>query len=178
MLLDGVENAGGELALDTDHTLAIGAHLFALHGSSDAQKWLRGMSHSEWFIFNQAESQKYGPLDFSALANALERFPHGLESVIVLCRGLTTMGFYAEQVLPLLPRSAPATSQRDVSSHDAPEPAPIDTEYGEFTCPVCWLKFDRGDTMNIAVHASLRGDPVLGEEHLQRFHATRFNDRG
>ena len=31
--------------------------------------------------------------------------------------------------------------------------------------------------MNIAVHATLRGDPLLGEAHMQRFHATRFNDR-
>ena len=32
--------------------------------------------------------------------------------------------------------------------------------------------------MNIAAHASLRGDPVLGEFEMQRFQATRFNDRG
>ncbi|MFR6032928.1 MAG: hypothetical protein ACLUKN_06930 [Bacilli bacterium] len=30
------------------------------------------------------------------------------------------------------------------------------------TCPLCWLKFDIGDAMSIAVHESLRGDPVLG----------------
>ncbi len=32
--------------------------------------------------------------------------------------------------------------------------------------------------MNIAVHADMRGDSVLGEEHMQRFLASRFNDRG
>jgi len=32
--------------------------------------------------------------------------------------------------------------------------------------------------MHIASHGSLRGDPILGEEHMQRFLATRFNDRG
>ena len=31
--------------------------------------------------------------------------------------------------------------------------------------------------MNIAVHADLRGDPILGEEHMLRYYATRFNDR-
>jgi predicted RNA-binding Zn-ribbon protein involved in translation (DUF1610 family) len=35
---------------------------------------------------------------------------------------------------------------------------------GEFTCPVCWLHFDGGDIMHIAVHDSLRGDPILGED--------------
>jgi len=49
---------------------------------------------------------------------------------------------------------------------------------GEFTCPVCWLRFDTGDVMHIAVHDSLRGDPVLGEDAQQRFLATRFNNAG
>jgi hypothetical protein len=99
---------------------------------------------------------------------------------------MTTMGFYADQVREWLPRSAARSETRpalptalsDGSAHELAEPTPIDIEYGEFTCPVCWLKFDRGDAMSIAVHASLRGDPILGEDHLQRFHATRFNDRG
>ena len=32
--------------------------------------------------------------------------------------------------------------------------------------------------MHVAVHDSLRGDPVLGEDAPQRFQATRFNDAG
>jgi hypothetical protein len=49
---------------------------------------------------------------------------------------------------------------------------------GELTCPVCWLRFDAGDIMHIAVHDSLRGDPLLGEDAQQRFLATRFNNAG
>ena len=49
---------------------------------------------------------------------------------------------------------------------------------GELNCPVCWLRFDTGDIMHIAVHDSLRGDPVLGEDAQQRFLATRFNNDG
>lgn len=49
---------------------------------------------------------------------------------------------------------------------------------GEWTCPVCWLRFDTGDIMHIAVHDSLRGDPILGEDAQQRFLATRFNNSG
>jgi len=30
---------------------------------------------------------------------------------------------------------------------------------GALTCPVCWLRFDKGNIMHIAVHDSLRGDP-------------------
>ncbi len=84
------------------------------------------------------------------------------------------MGSFADQLLPFL--SSPTFHEPHPA--DAGDLSAIDLEYGEFTCPVCWLKFDRGDTMNIAVHASLRGDPILGEAAMQRFHATRFNDRG
>jgi hypothetical protein len=49
---------------------------------------------------------------------------------------------------------------------------------GNLTCPVCWLRFDAGDIMHIAVHDSLRGDPLLGEDAQQRFLATRFNNGG
>ena len=49
---------------------------------------------------------------------------------------------------------------------------------GDLTCPVCWLRFDAGDIMHIAVHDSLRGDPLLGEDAQQRFLATRFNNAG
>lgn len=187
LLLDGISSRGGELECDTDHTLLIGRHLFALHGSNEADKWLRKMDHSEWFIYDKTLEKQFGPLAFPILANALAHRPDGIDNVVVLCRGLSTMGFYAEHVLPWLPRSAPdashapqsAQSVHNVAPYQSPqEPSLIDMEYGEFTCPVCWLKFDRGDVMNIAVHATLRGDPILGEEHLQRFHATRFNDRG
>ena len=49
---------------------------------------------------------------------------------------------------------------------------------GELSCPVCWLRFDTGDVMHIAVHDSLRGDPLLGEDAQQRFLSTRFNNSG
>lgn len=49
---------------------------------------------------------------------------------------------------------------------------------GAFVCPVCWLRFDAGNIMHIAVHDSLRGDPLLGEDAQQRFFATRFNNAG
>lgn len=45
-------------------------------------------------------------------------------------------------------------------------------------CPVCWLESDRGELMHLAVHDSLRGDPILGEDAQQRFLATRFDNSG
>jgi uncharacterized protein (UPF0212 family) len=103
---------------------------------------------------------------------------------IIMCHGMSEMGFYAHQVLDTIEKITGVTQQITVSdtvtsNSNSPEleEAKIDIEYGEFTCPVCWFRFDRGDVMNIAVHADLLGDPILGEDKMLRFHATRFNDR-
>lgn len=181
ILFNGVPGAGGELTRDGEHTIIIGANLFALYASKDAKKWLSAMNHSQWFIYDTAESQKYGPVAFGDLAGFLDSFPNGGLNTILLCRGLQKMGFHASQVKNWLPRNflpQPPAGPEPEPTDLTPDLPLIDTEYGEFTCPVCWLRFNRCDTMNIAVHASLRGDPILGEEHLQRFFATRFNDRG
>ena len=178
ILFDGVSGLGGEIEADTDHTLVIGSHLFALRASSEAEDWLGEMNSQEWFIYEQNADKKYGPISFLVLADSLETRRGQIDNILLLCGGLTSMGFYAEHVLPYLPRKSPPPLHNGSSSNGVAEPAQVNLEYGEFTCPVCWLKFDRGDVMNIAIHASLRGDPILGEEHMQRFHATRFNDKG
>lgn len=49
---------------------------------------------------------------------------------------------------------------------------------GEHICLKCCRRFDTGDIMHIAVHDTLRGDPILGEDAQQRFLATRFNNAG
>lgn len=56
-------------------------------------------------------------------------------------------------------------------------PAPLADE-GPLQCPACWLRFDAGDVLHIAVHDSLRGDPVLGTTAPKRFLPKRFNDDG
>ena len=175
---DGVANQGGEVDGGIDHTLVIGSHLFALRTSPEVEEWLSGMNSQQWYIYDKDLEKKYGPISFLVLAEALESRRDNIKNPILLCGGLTTMGFYAEQVMSSLPRKSPLPAHNGSSSNGVKEPAQVNLEYGEFTCPVCWLKFDRGDVMNIAIHASLRGDPILGEEHMQRFHATRFNDKG
>ena len=178
LLIDGMENPGGRIAAGEDHTLVVGGKLLAMRSASDAHLWLENVDHTRWFIFDPATQAKSGPCAFAELGHFLAMRGDGGAGAIVLCRGLTTMGFYAEQVIAHLRPPAPGAQEHPEPSAPVAEPMAIDVEYGEFTCPVCWLKFDRGDAMNIAVHASLRGDPILGETQMQRFHATRFNDKG
>lgn len=175
LMLDGVLGAGGELAPDEDHTLVMGTELLALRTGSDLQAWASRINTKRWFIFNKLQSSKHGPCGFAEIPEHLKAVAPNVEQAILFCEGLKNMGFYTEHAFPQLVRNR---------AHAGPPPLPhsqlqeVNAENGEFTCPVCWLKFDRGDTMNVAVHASLRGDPILGEAQMQRFYATRFNDRG
>jgi hypothetical protein len=77
------------------------------------------------------------------------------------------------------PAAAPPPAPPPAASPEpTPPPAAGPKGDGALTCPVCWLRFDAGDIMHIAVHDSLRGDPLLGEDAQQRFLATRFNNAG
>jgi hypothetical protein len=82
--------------------------------------------------------------------------------------------FFAPELKQVPPSLPPEVAVEPTRESKATGPNPD----GELTCPVCWLRFDTGDIMHIAVHDSLRGDPVLGEDAQQRFLATRFNNSG
>lgn len=77
---------------------------------------------------------------------------------------------------PDVPLSSPQPQTPLEPARDAAFASP--NPDGNLNCPVCWLRFDAGDIMHIAVHDSLRGDPLLGEDAQQRFLATRFNNAG
>jgi hypothetical protein len=164
---------------ETDFTIVAGDSLLALRATKKPQDWLAAMDVSQWNIFDSNTQTKHGPCRFSDLSQHIEELG-GVSGKVVFPRGLETMGFRARDIMHLLPPPVRSTSANPAPA--AAEPvvpeAEINSEYGEFTCPVCWLKFDRGDVMHIAVHASLRGDPLLGDAAMQRFQATRFNDRG
>ena len=79
------------------------------------------------------------------------------------------------------PQAHPPLPTQTPDSYPPPPPqssVPTPNLEGQHNCPVCWLRFDGGDIMHIAVHDSLRGDAILGEDAQQRFLATRFNNAG
>jgi hypothetical protein len=179
LLLDGVLGTGGELSPDEDHTLVMGETLFALRIGHGLKQWLAGMDPKRWYIYNKRNATKHGPCSFSEIPSSLRSVVGSVEEAILFCEGMAEMGFYSEQVFPqLIGQTFNGSAAAPPLPGTSSESQAINAECGEFTCPVCWLKFDRGDTMNVAVHASLRGDPILGESQMQRFYATRFNDRG
>ena len=187
VFLDGQESSSASLQDEDEHTLVVRGIPFVIKiAGSDkaANTWLGQVNPFKWHVYKRSEHIWVGPFSREEIPLMISGSPG---EMLVTCEGMTHMCFVPSQIMVRLvgpafkiptppPADIPAAIPLD---HTAPYiPSEIDTEYGEFTCPVCWFRFDRGDVMNIAVHASLRGDSILGEEHMQRFLASRFNDRG
>jgi hypothetical protein len=175
--LNGVTIENEELKPDTDYTLQFGPYLFLLRGGGSLRKWEENLNLGEWFIYDPEKGFTEGPFPYLVDVLLLARKPDFTEDTIAFPNGMGS-GFYLRQLrsieveFPQEEGDAPAT---------VPEAAPEliePTREGGLICPVCWLEFDAGDIMHVAVHDSLRGDPVLGEDAPQRFLATRFNDLG
>lgn len=203
--IDGAESTHFRSMPGDEHTVAGYGQLLAFKHGTDASQWLAQGQENTWHVYNSEQHDWNGPFGPEFLRSWLAQFSaNARKQLLLVPTGLEQMGFYVHDAMDILKIPPPSTLpahkaawfERYSGAEEAPPPAQqmqssqrasaepemkvaeVNSEYGEFTCPICWFKFDRGDAMNIAVHNSLRGDPLLGEEAMQRFNATRFNDRG
>jgi hypothetical protein len=176
--LNGVTIESQELKLDNDYTLQFGPYLFLLRGGGSLRKWEENLNLGEWFLYDPEKGFTEGPFPYLVDVLILARKPDFSEDTIAFPNGMGA-GFYLRQLRLLeieIPDEAGAAASTAVT--DTANEVIQPTREGGLICPVCWLEFDAGDIMHIAVHDTLRGDPVLGEDAPQRFLATRFNDLG
>jgi ubiquitin-protein ligase len=177
-----------EISTGADHAIATCNQFFLLRMTSEPAKWVNHINPHQWHIHRFDDGTSFGPYGWPELPARLGHIGGALDQYMVHCKGMI-VGFFASQLIPEVPNPEDFASTSTTSLWEPPPqtlllpPQPIDqpeidAEHGEFTCPVCWLKFDRGDVMDIAVHASLRGDPLLGLDVMQRFLATHHNDKG
>ena len=179
MTLNGHSLDFHELLPDTDYSLLIGNHFLLLRGSAKPNDWRAQLDHTVWSLFNPATQAMEGALPLVDLCRSALREGWSPTTVVVP-RG-AGMGFYLGQAAGALREQLPADAPPADDFADPATAAPVapaDSQHGALTCPVCWLHFDAGDVMHVAVHDSLRGDPVLGQDAPLRFQATQFNERG
>ncbi|TDU81828.1 hypothetical protein EI77_01138 [Prosthecobacter fusiformis] len=180
-LVDGEPADFFQIVPGQEHSVTIQGQLLSFKHTSDNHDWQQNGQPMSWRVYDQTHHLWSGPLDSPQLIAKMGQHTEAeLGSMIVLPALMENMGFFVHDLkepLSFLPRP-PAPDMESLAGAMEPVAENVNSEYGEFTCPICWFKFDRGDAMNIAVHGSLRGDPILGEDRMQRFHATRFNDRG
>ena len=196
IVLDGNPTTIAQLKARTEHSIQIGKSFLIVVTTMSPKKeniqmWGANIKNGGWIINKSNKAAATRPLQINEVFDARDTMGLDPDSTPVF-KGGSEVGFYLRQLMVLEPPRESSIQQVDdeadhepvadrVDNEELESPSMtkyIDSDSGEFTCPTCWLKFDRGDVMHVAVHDSLFGDPLLGEEQMKRFHATRFNDRG
>lgn len=178
-IVDGSASDRIVIERDQEHSLAVNNQLFTFRHFQGYEAWGKKNDSPAWYVYDRHTQKWTGKLSPAELVSHLAGFTEQHWSdLVVLPEGMELLGFYPHHLQSILGLRCKAEEAPAPTMSEAPLIEEINSEYGEFTCPICWFKFDRGDCMNIAVHADLRGDSELGEDHMQRFYATNFNDRG
>ena len=196
IVLDGNPTTLVQLKARTEHSIQVGKSFLIIVTTMSPKKeniqmWGSNIKNGGWIINKSNKAAATRPLQINEVFDARDSMGLDPDSTPVF-KGSSEVGFYLRQLMVLEPEREASSTEDEIESDKEPvadrvvdevmeNPSMtryIDSDNGEFTCPICWLKFDRGDVMHVAVHDSLFGDPLLGEEQMKRFHATRFNDRG
>ena len=196
VVLDGNSTTLVQLKARTEHSIQVGKSFLIIVTTMSPKKeniqmWGSNIKNGGWIINKSNKAAATRPLQINEVFDARDSMGLDPDSTPVF-KGSSEVGFYLRQLMVLEPKREAPSTEDEIESDKEPvadrvvdeemeNPSMtryIDSDNGEFTCPICWLKFDRGDVMHVAVHDSLFGDPLLGEEQMKRFHATRFNDRG
>jgi hypothetical protein len=152
-------------------SLKLGSRLL-LFQVNPPNNWPPEFSHDHWQVFNTATGEilgKYSPYDILATATTQAWDTARCAACPI---GIST-GFLLSSISDVLSSPPPATNSTGWDALST-----TDATRGRFFCPACWLHFDAGDALSVAAHETLRGDPVLGDDAMLRFHPTRFNDLG
>ena len=196
VVLDGNPTTLVQLKARTEHSIQVGKSFLIIVTTMSPKKeniqmWGSNIKNGGWIINKSNKVAATRPLQINEVFDARDSMGLDPDSTPVF-KGSSEVGFYLRQLMVLEPKREAPSTEDEIESDKEPvadrvvdeemeNPSMtryIDSDNGEFTCPICWLKFDRGDVMHVAVHDSLFGDPLLGEEQMKRYHATRFNDRG
>ena len=147
-------------------TMQIDESLFYIIADPQILEKARNMDTSKWLVFYSETGRIEDEVPFERLKQSV--LGRGLNGAgIAFCPKNFDIGFMFSAVFS------------DDKNNEASSVIPILSENAEaVTCPLCWLKFDIGDAMSIAVHETLRGDPILGPTEMLRFLPTSFNDDG
>lgn len=148
-------------------TMQIDEHLFYIISDPQILERAKNMDTSKWLVFYSETGRIEDEVPFERLKQSV--LGRGLSGAgIAFCPKNFDIGFMFSAVF----------SDAD-ENNEASSVIPMLSENAEaVTCPLCWLKFDIGDAMSIAVHETLRGDPVLGSSEMLRFLPTSFNEDG
>lgn len=147
--------------------LQINDGLYYVVASEEMMERVASIDISKWLVFYAETGKIEDEVAFPRIKNSV--FKRGLNGVgLAICPHNFEIGFLFSQVFG-------TSDSSEAETFIAPN---LSESAQAATCPLCWLKFDVGDALSIAVHESLRGDSILGPDEMLRFLPTRFNNGG
>ncbi len=172
-----------------NYGLALDKHLIVVRLTRKPDRLGDGFSEGNWDIAPRENPEDRETLPPSQLtpANIATRFKHPEDHLAYPTFGDAAF-LLADLLASLSPQTAasatpestlpPSSTNLQPAAPLRPTPhVPRPSSPGT-ACPYCWKPFAPGDALNIAVHESLTGDPILGSHLKLRFAAERFNHLG
>lgn len=154
------------LTADQDYAFSVGTHLCYLFGGDSSFNWFAGVDLNAWWVIDPSGEAIDGPYSLVKTRETAKQMALRDGKGYRIMPVGTTKAFNIEPVQNESKTKKESPVINDSLSDDA------------LLCPHCWVKFELGDMMHVAMHDELRGDPVLGEDASQRFLASNFDDDG
>lgn len=164
-IVNGVETKGDVVILPDNRYLMVldgGCFVCGFGQQPDFSQF----DPSEWYLLLPNTEQWHGPYELTSLPLLAQEMP---EDTLVTFRGLGKDAFYLRDILDVAAYAGQYLEEN-------PQPEQIQQqEVRELRCPSCWLTFKPEETLSIATHPELLGDPILGEDAMLRFRPAAFD---
>lgn len=143
-----------------------GGCFIAWYGKEKDRPDFSRLDPSVWYVYNKEANAWSEPLPLGEL----HTLPADMkEGGLATFPGLDHCAFLLSDILTVEEH----ISQRNVADEGRkPDPAAPRTT---FLCPSCWETFEAKAALAIAVHPSLCGDDILGEDAMRRFKPVQYD---
>ena len=139
----------------------------------DPKSWADQIQKGQWVLTNGRSGMELGQCGRYEVIDKIRESGADVAECAIKPMGLD-VPFWVVHLLDFLQLEEEEEEEEAIYE----EEIVVDPDRGEFTCPICWLRFDRSDVLSIATHEDLRGDRKLGEDAMLRFIPTEFNSKG
>ena len=127
----------------------LSAHCFA---GKDPKVWADQIQKGQWILANGRTATDYAQCARYEVLDKIREIGADLAECAIKPVGLD-VPFWVMHLVDYLQQ--PEADDEEEALYE--EEVVVDPDRGEFTCPTCWLKFDRADALSIAVHEDLGG---------------------
>lgn len=172
IIFDGITATDKYIVSNNDiHYVTINESLFYFVFSKNAKNLIEQINANSFVVYNHRDGTEFArDMAFHDIKAFLEEKFKSLDDIALFSQGSNTAVLAKKLYSNFTP------SEKKLKKNFKQQK--IDEDFGELICPSCWLHFSAEDINYISVHASLLGDPLLGEDEKLRFLPVKYNASG